>query len=115
MKDTFNSFKYAFRGLKDALRSEANLNAHLLFGLIAFIFAYFFDFTILEFAILALTIFSVVILELINTIVEKLVDMHSTKISEEARIIKDISAAVVLLSSFSAIIIGALLFLPKII
>ena len=110
-----DSFKYAYSGFKDSLKSEGNLSVHLLFGLITSIFAYFLDFTLIEFAILALAIFLVIILELVNTIVEKLVDMHSMKISEEARVIKDISACVVLLASILAIITGALLFLPKII
>lgn len=108
------SFKYAYNGFKDALRSEGNLSVHLLFGLIALIFAYFLEFDTTEFAILASTIFAVIILELVNTIVEKLVDMHSLKISEEARVIKDISACVVLLASVMAVVIGALLFIPKI-
>ena len=106
------SFKYAINGIKDALKSEANLSVHFLFGTVAIIFAYFFKFTKIEFAVLILTIFSVIILELINTIVEKLVDMNSKKITEEARIIKDISAGIVLLSAVSSVIIGFLLFLP---
>ncbi len=108
-----NSFKYAFRGIKDAIRSERNLSVHLLFGLIAAIFAYFLNFTKSEFAILTLTISFVIILELINTIVEKLVDMHSTKVSEEARVIKDISAAIVLLGAITSVIIGLFLFVSK--
>lgn len=113
MNTTHQSFKYAINGLKDAFRSEPNLSVHILFAVIALIFAYFLEFSNTEFMILIFTIFSVIILELVNTIVEKLVDMHSTKISEEARQIKDISAAVVLLSAISALIIGFLLFVNK--
>ena len=65
--------------------------------------------------ILIITITFVVVLELINTTVEKLVDLNSLKISVEARQIKDISAATVLLSSTSAVIIGLFLFIPKLI
>lgn len=113
MNATHQSFKYAIQGMKDAIKSEPNLSVHLLFGVIALIFAYFFEFNEVEFAILVITIFSVIILELINTIAEKLVDLNSTKISEPARQIKDISAAAVLLSTFSAVIIGILLFASK--
>ncbi len=113
MNTTHQSFKYAINGIKDAFKSEPNLSVHLLFALIAIIFAYFLDFSNTEFMILIITIFTVIILELINTIVEKLVDMHSLKITEEARQIKDISAAVVLLSAISSIIIAGFLFLPK--
>lgn len=109
------SFKYATQGMKDAIKSEPNLSVHLLFAVIALIFAYFLKFSEIEFAILVITIFSVIILELINTIIEKLVDMYSLKISEEARQIKDISAAVVLLSAVSAVVIAIFLFVPKII
>lgn len=107
------SFKYARQGIKDAIKSEPNLSVHLFVAIIVLIFAYFFNFNTIEFVALTITIFSVIILELINTIVEKLVDMYSTKISEEARQIKDISAAVVLLSAISALIIGILLFVNK--
>lgn len=107
------SFKYARQGIKDAIKSEPNLSVHLFVAIIVLIFAYFFNFNTIEFVALTITIFSVIILELINTIVEKLVDMHSTKISEEARQIKDISAAIVLLSAISAIIVGILLFVNK--
>lgn len=114
MKDTLNSFKYAINGIKDALNSEPNLSVHMLFGVVALIFAYFMNFTNTEYMILIITVFSVIILELINTAIEKIVDLHSLKVSEEARQIKDISAAVVLLSSISAIAVGLFLFLPKV-
>lgn len=108
-----NSFKYAINGIRDALKSEPNLSVHLLFGVVALIFAYFFKFTKLESIVLILTITLVITLELVNTIIEKLVDMYSKKISEEARVIKDISASVVFISSIMAVIVGAFLFIPK--
>lgn len=114
MKDTLNSFKYALNGIRDAIKSEPNISVHMLFAVVAYIFAYFMNFSNIEFSILTLTVFFVIILELINTAIEKIVDLHSLKISEEARQIKDISAAVVLLSSISALIIAVFLFLSKI-
>lgn len=107
------SFRDAIRGIGDALKSEPNLRIHFLASILVTILAVFLKFNTTEFVILILTVFFVIILELINTVVEKLVDMHSLEISEEARIIKDISAGVVLLSAIMAITIGALLFLPK--
>lgn len=109
------SFKYAINGIKDAIKSEPNLSVHLLFAVIALIFAYFLEFNLNELAILVIAIFFVITLELINTIVEKLVDLHSLKISEEARQIKDISASVVLLGAMASIVIASFLFLPKLI
>lgn len=105
------SFQYAFNGIKDALKSEPNLRFHFLASTIVIILAIYLKFNFVEFSVLILTIFFVITLELINTIVEKLVDMHSKEISNEARIIKDISASVVLLGATASLIIGCFLFL----
>ena len=108
-----NSFRNAFNGVRDALKSEPNLRFHFLVSIVVIFTAYILNFNYLEFAILFLTIFFVIVLELINTIVEKLVDMYSTAISEKAREIKDISAAVVLIGAFASAIIGLFLFGSK--
>ncbi|EKE04978.1 MAG: hypothetical protein ACD_19C00427G0025 [uncultured bacterium] len=110
-----NSFRYAINGIKDALKSEPNLRIHFFASFLVFASAYYLKFDFKEFAILVLTISFVIALELVNTIVEKLVDMHSKEISEEARIIKDISAGVVLLGAIASILIAVFLFLPKLV
>lgn len=115
MQATLKSFKHAFDGLKDAIKSEPNLRFHFLMALLVLVAAYILKFDLKEFTILVITISYVISLELINTLIEKIVDLHSKEISEAARVIKDISAGVVLLGAISSIIIGALLFLPKII
>lgn len=108
------SFKYAIHGIGDALKSEPNLRIHFLASILVLVSAYFLKFSFFEFSVLTLTIFFVIALELVNTIVEKLVDMHSKEISEEARVIKDISAGVVLLGAVASVIVGLFLFIPKI-
>ncbi|HLD92431.1 MAG TPA: diacylglycerol kinase family protein [Patescibacteria group bacterium] len=109
----FNSFKYAFRGISDALRSETNLRIHFLISIIVILFAIYFKFSMVEFAILFLIISLVIILEFINTTVEKLSDIVHPDKSEEVRIVKDISAGAVLIGAISSIVIGIFLFLPK--
>jgi len=111
---TFKSFKYAIEGIKTAFRREPNLRIHSLIGLFALIVGYFLKLTSTEWLILILTIFIVIALELINTVLEALVDLHSPEIKNEAKIAKDVSAAVVLVASVFAIVVGAILFLPKI-
>ncbi|OGM06028.1 hypothetical protein A2125_00755 [Candidatus Woesebacteria bacterium GWB1_43_5] len=108
------SFKYAARGLKDAVKQESNLKVHLVIALAACISALFFKFNPLEWAILVLTVSMVFLLELINTTLETLVDIVSPEINEKSRIAKDVSAAGVLLAAIASIIIGVFLFLPKI-
>ena len=69
----------------------------------------------LEWLILLLTTALVVILELINTSIEAIVDLVEPNIKNGAKIAKDISAAAVLISALMSIAVGLLLFLPKII
>ncbi len=107
------SFNNAFNGIKDALKSEHNLRFHFLISVIAVIFAFYLKFNLTEFAVLILTIFIVIILEFINTAVEKLSDIVHPEKSEQIRVVKDISAGVVLLGALASLIIGCLLFLPK--
>jgi len=113
MQDTLKSFKNASQGIKDALKSEPNLRFHFLAALITVSLSFYLKFTQVELMILITTIFSVIILELVNTVIEKLVDLNSLEISENARVIKDISAGAVLLSSIAAFLIGIILFIPK--
>lgn len=106
----FKSFKYAARGVKDAFKSEHNLRIHFMVSVVVFILAYFLKFSFQEFAILTLTVFFVIVLELVNTVIEKITDIISPEISEKARIIKDISASIVLFGAIASIIIGVFLF-----
>jgi len=107
------SFPYAINGLKTALKNEPNFRVHLSFALVATVFGIILKFSFLEMAILLLTIGFVIILELINTMLEALVDLVSPEIREHAKIAKDVSAAAVLVSAIISVIIGVLLFLPK--
>jgi diacylglycerol kinase len=54
------------------------------------------------------------ILELVNTSIEEMVDLVSPEIQEKAKVAKDVAAATVLVASIGSVIVGVLLFLPKI-
>lgn len=108
-----NSFKYAINGIKDALISEDNLAFHFIASIFVIIFAYFFKFSAIEFALIIIAIFFVIVAEIVNTIIEKLSDVVHPDYSEKIRKIKDMSAAVVLLSSICSLIVAVLLFVPK--
>lgn len=108
------SFKFAFAGIKEALENEPNLKIHFLLAFLAFLLAYLLKFSSVEWAILALTIGLVLVLELVNTSLEAIVDLVSPEVKEKARVAKDVAAAGVLISAIVATLIGAFLFLPKI-
>lgn len=108
------SFSYAFMGIKEAFKAEPNLRTHTLIAALVIIFAAVLKFNITEWVLLVITIFFVLILELLNTAFESLVDLISPEIKKEAKIAKDVSASVVLLGSILSVIVGMFLFVPKI-
>ena len=108
------SFSYAFAGVKEAFQKEPNLRIHSLIAITVIILALFLKFDKIEWLILILTIFFVLTLELLNTALEALVDLISPEIKGKAKVTKDVSAAVVLFASVLSIIVGVILFVPKI-
>lgn len=108
------SFKFAFDGLKIAVLKGRNFRIQLIFALLAVIGGLILNFSRGEWLDLVLIISLVLVLELVNTTIEALVDLVSPQIQEKAKIAKDVAAATVLLASIGSVVIGILLFLPKI-
>lgn len=113
-KTRVESIGYAWEGIVSTIKNEPNFKIHLAMGTIALIASLFLKFTIGETIVLILTISLVLILELVNTALEAIVDLASPRKNPIAKIAKDVSAAAVLVSAFTAILVGVLLFLPKI-
>ena len=110
----FKSFKFAFDGLKTAVTRGRNFRIQIAIGALAVSLGVILKLSMPEWLDLVLVISLVLILELINTVIEAIVDLVSPEIREKARVAKDVAAATVLLASFGSVIIGALLFIPKI-
>lgn len=113
--NTIGSFKYAFEGIVAAFKKEPNFKIHIFTTFAVSVFAYVLKFNPIEWLILLLTICLVLVLELINTAIESIVNLVSPEIKDEAKIAKDVSAAAVFLSAFLAVTVGIILFLPKIV
>ena len=105
--------KNSFSGIKIAFKTELNLKIQLVFAIIVIVAGFIFKISLLEFAILTITIFIVLITECINTAIENAVDMLTEEYNEKAKITKDIAAGSVMLSAISSIIIGCIIFIPK--
>lgn len=108
------SFFFAINGLKSAVIKEPNFRIHVISAILALTAAYFFNFSLMEWLILAIVIFLVIAFELLNTVLEALVNLISPELNPEAKIAKDVAAAAVLASAIFSVIVGAILFLPKI-
>lgn len=113
-KKLFKSFRYAGRGLKYVLRNEQNFQLEILGGVFVVILMYLFPTRSLEKIALFIVIFAVLVIELINTIFERVVDMLKPRMHPYAQLVKDIMAATVLISSIGAVIVGVIIFYPYI-
>lgn len=113
-KNVLNSFKHAFHGISSAFRTERNFRIHVSVSIVVLSAAFFLRLSKIEWAILILMIVLVIIFELINTAIEFTVDLAHPKPDEHARMAKDIAAAAVLICTGASIIIGLLIFIPKI-
>ena len=83
-----------------------------MFLVVVVIAMFYFNVTRTETVALVLVIAGVLIMELLNTVVERVVDILKPRIHPYARLIKDMMAAVVLISVIFSVIIGLIIFLP---
>ena len=113
-KRLFKSFKYAFDGLKYAFKYEQNILVHTLATILVIIFGIYFKLSSLEWVAIFLSIGLVIATELINTSIEATIDLITNQVNPLAKIAKDTAAGEVLVFGFTALVIGLIIFLPKI-
>ena len=107
------SFVYAVRGVLDVLKEEQNFKVHLFVAMWVILFGVLFGVSPSEWCVLLLTISLVLTSEILNTALEKLCDLIHPEQNETVRVIKDVSAGMVLLCAIGALLIGIVIFLPK--
>ncbi|MCM3716864.1 diacylglycerol kinase family protein [Fictibacillus phosphorivorans] len=105
------SFQYAYAGIIQTYRSEQNFKIHLFISVTVIIIAVILNFSALRMTVLLIVIGIVLALELMNTAVEKTVDLITLKRHPLAKEAKDAAAGAVLVFSIFAVIIGILLFI----
>ena len=109
------SVEFAIQGVKTVFNEERNMKKHVGFGLLAFFMGIICQLSLSEWLWLFLAVFLVWIVEILNTVFESVVDMftdfHFHPIGKK---IKDMAAGAVLVTAFFAIIVGLILFIPKI-
>ena len=114
-KNVFISFKYAFNGIYYVFKTSRNFKIQLIFALISLILGSLLQISKSSYLILIATIISVLILEILNTSIETIVDLVIQKeFSNLAKVAKDTSAGAVLLASINSVIIAVYIFIPKI-
>lgn len=108
VRDCLNGFSYI-------ISSEHNFKREIVLGILALILSVVLKVTKIEFIIILLVIALVIVSEVFNTAVEKVVDLYTKDYNEIARIAKDVSALAVLTMCIFALAIGGVIFIPKII
>lgn len=111
-KNTFlKAFQYAWRGIVYCFKNERNIKIHFLVALIVLLSAVYLRISAVEWCILFLTIALVITLEMVNTAVEKTVDLFTEEYHPLAEIAKNVAAGAVFFAALNAVIIGAVIFL----
>lgn len=114
IKRLIKSFIYAFRGLFRVFREEQNLAVQSTAAFVVIIAGWFFHVSRLEWALLFMSILVVILMEIVNSAIERVTDILKPRIHDYVKEIKDIMAAAVMLASIFAVIIGLIVFLPKV-
>ncbi|TVP85014.1 MAG: diacylglycerol kinase family protein [Alkalicoccus sp.] len=109
------SFYYASQGIIYTWRNEQNFRIHTSAAVVVFIAAQILNVSAVEQALLAVSIGTVLCLELLNTSIEHITDLIIQTFDERAKIIKDTAAGAVLVFSATAAIVGMIIFIPKIV
>ena len=115
IKSLVNSFGYAFQGIWSSFRTERNMKIHVFIMILVVLLGIFLHISVTEWMICVILFALVIGAELFNTSIEAVVDMISLEKSSQAKLAKDVSAGAVLVFAIASIIVGLIIFVPKII
>lgn len=114
MKKRIRSFGYAGKGIRVVFTTEPNMKIHIVIAILVIVFGFLFSISISEWIMCLLCIGLVFGMEMMNTAIENVVDLASPKLHPLAGKAKDIAAGAVLLCAIISVIIGLLIFVPKV-
>lgn len=109
-----HSFRYAIAGVQTAVRNERNLKIHLFVATLVIILGLIVQLSMTEWLFVAFAIGGVISLELVNSALERVVDLASSEYHPLAKEAKDIAAGAVFVYAILSVIVGVIIFLPKI-
>jgi undecaprenol kinase len=113
MQNFMKSFRYAFEGIIHAVKTERNFKFHLIAAVIVITTGLLSDLTYTEWFIVLVLIGGVLSLELLNSAIERVVNLVTMERMPLAKQAKDLAAGAVLIFAIMSAIIGLLIFIPK--
>lgn len=114
MNRFLKSFGYAWSGIRSVFKSEANIKIHISIAVLVVLFGVLFNISSTEWIAVVLCIGLVLTSEMFNTALETLVDKVSPGKDPLAGKTKDIAAGAVLISTIISVIVGLIIFVPKV-
>ncbi|MEC2076520.1 diacylglycerol kinase family protein [Metabacillus fastidiosus] len=114
LKRFLRSFVFASAGIKDTFRTERNFKIHCVISVAVIIISIIIPLSRIEWIIVLFLIGGTLALELINTALEKIVDLVTSDYHPLAKAAKDAAAGAVFIYAILAAIIGIIIFFPKI-
>lgn len=113
VRSRLKSFYYAGAGIRQFFRQEHNARIHLVAAIVVALLAWRLKVSNSEAVALVIVVGLVWVTEMLNTCLEKAMDMITTEHHPQVKIIKDLAAGAVLIAAIIALIVGAIIFIPK--
>ncbi len=118
-KDSFifnriKSVKYAFKGAYLLITTEASIKVQFFIGVIMTVLGFYYKISTTEWVIQILTIALIMSIEGINTAIEEIADFIHPEYHKKIGLIKDIAAGAVFIFAIASIIIGCIIYIPKV-
>ncbi len=107
--------KYALKGLSYAFSSEWNMRVHCISFIVVIIVSMFFQLSPVEWIAVILVSGIVMITEMFNTVIETLLDYLAPERHPTVGKMKDMMAGAVFIAALLAVIVGCVIFLPKVV
>lgn len=114
VKKWIKSANFAIEGILHAARTQRHLRYHFYSAGIVLLISYALGVTRIEFLIISISVIAVLLSEMFNTAIENLVDIISPEHSEKAKVVKDIAAGAVLVTTLGVAVIGYIILFPYI-
>jgi diacylglycerol kinase (ATP) len=109
-KTLWDSFRNSWEGIKYAFRTQRNMRIHLSVAIVALLMSWLLNISLRDTAQIIFSISLVLFAEIVNTAIEKTVDLFMSTYHPLAKIAKNVAAGAVLVASINAVIIGILIF-----
>ena len=108
-------FDHAWDGLRFAFVNHPNFKIHLVISGLVIGLGYFLDVTLVEWVLLVFAIVLGLVVEMVNTAVEAVVDLVTEEWRMSAKIAKDVASGAMLLAAIGTAVVGLMILGPGLI